>query len=580
MANPELQFASSWISAFGEAISQANIDAVLNCLDPSCWFRDLLVFNPSLETRHGHDAIRAHLQPVLGQAKVLNVVLDTNPHGRPQEAHFGPETPIITTAFDFETPRALGKGFTRLYYPKNGETPKALAVMMMVNDWKGHEEAGNESGVYDGHNLSWGEVYRQRREEVENDPQVVVVGGAQSGLQVAARFRQMGIRTLVIEQTARVGDVWRNRYPTLALHTPRSHHNLLYQPYPSNWPTFTPRDKLANWFEQYVDNQNLIVWTSTTLEPTPKYDFDRKRWTITVSRNGKPLTLHPQHLVMAISVYGDPIIPSLPGVSSFKGTILHSSAFSGGEPFKGQRVVVLGAGNTSADVCQDLVFRGAQSVTMVQRSATAVVSDTYLAASFGLAFPEGRPVYYSDLAFAGIPLGAMRELGKKLQSFAEEFDKEMHEGLTKAGFKLTSGPDGAGQLVMVFDRQGGYFIDVGCAALIINGKVKIRQGVEIDHLSEKSVVFNDGSKLDADAIILATGWHSVRNKLIRIFGHEVIDKTSELLGSDEHGEIRAGYKPSGQSGLWFAGSDFAVSRFYSKLLALQIKGIELGYLEN
>lgn len=110
--------------------------------------------------------------------------------------------------------------------------------------------------------------------------------------------------------------------------------------------------------------------------------------------------------------------------------------------------------------------------------------------------------------------------------------------------------------------------------------MKVKQGVEIHHLAEKTVVFTDGSELDADAIILATGWHPLREKLIRLFGREVIDKTSKLLGSDEHGEIRAGYKPSGQPGLWFAASDFSHSRFLSKLLALQIKGIELGYLEH
>ena len=158
---------------------------------------------------------------------------------------------------------------------------------------------------------------------------------------------------------------------------------------------------------------------------------------------------------MAAGIFGDPRLPSLPGSSIFEGSIVHTSAFQGGEAFVGQRVVVVGAGNSSADICQDLVFRGAKSVTMVQRSATAVVSDKYLAASFGRVFSEERPAYYSDLAFAGLPLGALRELGKKLQPFVEEFDKEMRDGLKKAGFKLTAGPGGAGQLVMVFERAGG-----------------------------------------------------------------------------------------------------------------------------
>ncbi|EJC98971.1 uncharacterized protein FOMMEDRAFT_161183 [Fomitiporia mediterranea MF3/22] len=552
MVKLDVELASSWISAFGEAVSQGNIEALLDCLDPSCWLRDLLIFTPSLETRHGHVAIRVYLQNALCEIQISNFVLDTDPHGKPHASDFGPGTPVIASAFDFETPKALGRGFVRLYYPNDGDTPKAITVMMMLSDWKGHEETANESGVYDGHNLTWGEVYRRRREEIEKKPQVVIVGGAQTGLQVAARFRQMGIRTLVIEQTARVGDVWRNRYPTLALHTPRSHHGLLYQPFPSNWPTFTPRDKLANWLEQYVDNQDLVVWTSTTPIQTPKYDSTTKCWDLTLYRRSHT--------------------PSLPGSSSFSGTILHASAFPGGEPFKGQRVVVVGAGNTSADVCQDLVFRGAQSVTMVQRSSSLVVSDKYFGAMLAPVFPEDRPVYYSDLVYASLSNGAFFELGKRSQSLADEFDKEMHEGLIKAGFKLDSGPDNAGILAKAFDRLGGYFIDVGCAALIINGQVKVKQGVEIDHLTEKRVVFSDGFGLDADAIILATGWHRLRDKLIRIFGREAIDNTSQLLGTDEYGETRAGYKPSGQPGLWFAAGDFSNSRFSSKLLTLNDLG--------
>ena len=207
--------------------------------------------------------------------------------------------------------------------------------------------------------------------------------------------------------------------------------------------------------EQYAETQDLVIWTSSTLESRPKYDPNARRWELVVNRNGIPVPLRPAHLVMALGILGDPVIPSLPGASLFKGAVLHSGAFPGGEPFAGQRVVVVGAGASATDVCQDLVVRGAKSVTLVQRSASAVVSDKYLAASFGRSFPaESRPIYYSDLAFAGLPIGAMRELGKKVQPFAEKFDRELHEGLTKAGFKLTAGPDSSGQLLMVFDRFG------------------------------------------------------------------------------------------------------------------------------
>ncbi|KAH8113515.1 dimethylaniline monooxygenase [Phellopilus nigrolimitatus] len=572
--------ATSWITALNNAVAHLDAGAFTACIAHDGWLRDLLVFAPDLRTHRGYEAIHSHLENTLAQAQISNLVLDDSPYGKPKASEFGPGMPIVETAFNFETPKATGKGYVRILPPSEGEAPTALCLMMMLSDWKGHEEIDHESGVFEGHNLSWQEVRDRRRAEIEKDPLAIVVGAAQSGLQVAARFRQMGIRTLVLEQTARVGDVWRNRYPTLALHTPRAHHCFLYQPYPSNWPEYTPRDKLAYWIEQYAETQDLVVWTSSSLEPTPKYNATTKRWDAVINRNGVPVVLHPAHIVIAVSMYGDPVVPSLAGAASFRGTILHASAFGGGAPFAGQTVVVVGAGNSAADVCQDLAFRGASAVTMVQRSATAVVSSAYLAATFGGAFPEGRPTYYSDLAFAGMPVGLLRELGKRVQPFAEKFDKEMLEGLKKSGFKLTDGPDHSGQILMVFDRGGGYFIDVGCASLIINGSVKVKQGTEIDRLTPTGVVFADGSEQEADAIILATGWRPVREKLRRIFGRDVIDHTSELWGVDEGGELRAGYKPSGQPGLWFATGDFAISRFYSKFLALFIKGIELGYFSS
>lgn len=150
-------------------------------------------------------------------------------------------------------------------------------------------------------------------------------------------------------------------------------------------------------------------------------------------------------------------MPSLPGSELFPGSIIHSSAFPGGAYYEGQRVLVVGAGNTAADVCQDLHARLAEEVTLVQRSSTAIVSSKYLAATLGKVFDEEMPTYYADLAFTGVPYGALRELGKSLDPFQREFDKELLDGLKRTGFNLKGGEDYSGQLFMVFERGGGTF---------------------------------------------------------------------------------------------------------------------------
>lgn len=165
--------------------------------------------------------------------------------------------------------------------------------------------------------------------------------------------------------------------------------------------------------EQYVVTQDLVVWMSSTLGTGPSYDPARKRWAIIVRKNSVPYTLRPQHLVFAVSSIGDPHIPILPGQEDSRGTIQHSSTFTGGEPFEGRKVLVVGAGNSSADICQDLVFRGASSVTLLQRSSTAVISAKSKEKSICAVFAPGVPSFYSDLKLAGMPLGALREIGSQ-----------------------------------------------------------------------------------------------------------------------------------------------------------------------
>lgn len=230
---------------------------------------------------------------------------------------------------------------------------------------------------------------------------------------------------------------------------------VLYAPYPDNWPTFTPRDKLASWLEQYTDSQDLIVWTSSELVPTPIYDNSMGRWTVVIKKAGTMVTLHPAHIVLATGTHGTPFMPTIPGADIFTGELLHASAYAGGEPYAGKRVVVVGAGNTAADMCQDLEFRGAASVTMLQRSVTCVVSDAFIKNEFSMTWPEGVPVDISDFKIASMPLGLLRHISIDNIGHEESFHRDMHDGLRKAGLKLSFGPDRAGQKILVFERLGG-----------------------------------------------------------------------------------------------------------------------------
>ncbi|KAJ3778260.1 dimethylaniline monooxygenase [Lentinula raphanica] len=569
------ELAQVWLGDFSRSLSTGDSQAVASAFLEDGWLRDLLVFTWNNRSLCGFSQISAYLEGTLQKGTLSDFKLNDEIHLAPVHSQSLPMA--ISSGFTFRTPIAFGQGYVNLQQDQSTGTWKALTVLMMIKDFIGHEELGPEEGVYKSHTQSWIDMNEARRKAIEENPHVLILGGGQTGLNVAARFHQMNIPSIVLEKENRVGDNWRKRYPTLSLHTPRNHHAMLYKPYPTTWPIFTPRDKLANWLEQYADTQDLVIWTQSTILPAPQYDQTSNKWTAVVSRNGEHITLHPAHIIIACGTLGHPRIPSVVDMHAFKGDIIHASKYKGGSGFTGKRVVVVGAGNTAADICQDLVHCAAAEVTMVQRSSTCVVPRPVSTANLDRMWPQGVPTDISDLKFASLPLPLIRKLSASRAAQIAEMAKEMHDGLTKAGMQVNLGPGGGGNFILVFGRFGGYWLDVGAAELIISGKIKIRQGIEPERLTHNSLTFNDGSSMEADAIIFATGYHYIRDTMKATFGEETIAMTAPVWGLDEEGEINGSYRPSGQPGLWFATGDFFSSRFSSKLLALQIKAIELGF---
>ncbi|KAI0074367.1 dimethylaniline monooxygenase [Panus rudis PR-1116 ss-1] len=561
--------ATKWLFCFASALTSKDPDAISQTFLPEGWFRDVLAFNWDFRSLAGQEKIRQYFSKIgrLSRSKVSELHLDERRYYAPSFTVRVPGYELgVEVIFTFETAVGHGRGCARLLKDGYGEW-KAWSVFMTLTDLRGHEEAGHEKGIYGGHTIPWGDVYAQRKADAEKDPYVLIVGGGQTGLQVAARFKQMGIRTLLIEKNTRIGDNWRKRYPTLSLHTVKSHHVLLYQPYPSNWPLFTPRDKIADWLECYAVNQDLVVWTNSSISGRPTYDSSSGKWRVTIDHNGTPAKITPSHIVLATGWLGEPRIPSVVNRTAFHGDVFHGAQYNGGGPCSGKKVVVVGAGNTAIDICQDLHTHRASSITMIQRSSTCVVSGDKLAEhQFELWPLDGTPADVGDFRFAGYPLGLLKKWFQSMTDMMWEEEKELHEKLRKGGVKLNMGREGEGQLLMVYERGGGYWLDKGAADLIESGDIKVKQGVEPTEFTENGLVFSDGSQLPADVVIFATGYKNIREINTKLFGEDVINRTSEAAGFDEEGEMKGIYRPTGHPGLWYAASDFWASRYYSKAL--------------
>jgi putative flavoprotein involved in K+ transport len=568
---------TTWLEQFGVALGQHDHAAAAALFTPGAWWRDLLAFTWDLRTLHGRDAMVAMLAERLAP---------TAPTGfRLAEGTEPVVTDDLVEGFvEFETAVARCRGYLRLVRTGDGH-PRAQTLLTAMEELIGGEPAagprrpkGTTHGEHRG-TANWLDERAARREYLDRDPSVLIVGAGQGGLALGARLGRLGVDTLLVERNTRVGDNWRNRYHSLVLHDPVWYDHLPYLPFPDHWPVFTPKDKLANWFEFYADAMELDVWTGAEFLGGT-HDEDEGRWTVRVRRpDGTERTLRPAHVVLATGMSGVPYIPRFRGTEDFSGTLVHSSRHTGGAAYAGAKALVVGSGNSAHDIAQEFHEHGAE-VTLLQRSSTYVMSsENGIPTLFAGLYEEGGPpTADADLIFASIPYPMLGELHRGATQQIAELDAELLAGLESRGFALDYGEDGTGLFLKYLRRGGGYYIDVGCSELIAAGKVAVKQGVEIERFTSDGVEFSDGTSVEADIAVLATGYQNMRESARALFGDAVADRCTPVWGLDEEGELRTMWRRSGHPGFWFMGGNLNQARHYSMFLALQIKAIEAGLL--
>ncbi len=567
-----------FLDDFGAALERGDIDAATAMFQDDCYWRDLVSFTWNIKTLEGKDQVADMLRHQLGTTK---------PSGwKVAEGETPTEDGGITTAWiEFETGVARGYGLVRL---KDGLIWTLLTTMVEL---KGHEEPkgfqrplGAKHGAGK-HRPTWKEEREKEEAELgyKTQPYCLIIGGAQGGIALGARLRQLGVPTIIVEKNERPGDSWRKRYKSLCLHDPVWYDHLPYIKFPENWPVFSPKDKIGDWLEMYTKVMELNYWTRTTAK-SASYDEDAKEWTVVVDRDGEEVVLKPKQLVMATGMSGKPNMPEFPGMEKFKGDQHHSSQHPGPDKYRGKKAVIVGSNNSAHDIAAAL-WENDVDVTMVQRSSTHIVrSDTLMEIGLGDLYSEraveaGMTTEKADLIFASLPYAILHEFQIPAYAAMKERDKEFYEGLEKAGFWLDWGDDDSGLFMKYLRRGSGYYIDIGASQLIIDGEIKLKRGqvVEVD---ETGVILDDGSHLDADVIVYATGYKSMNGWLADLAGQEMADKVGKVwgLGSDTtkdpgpwEGEQRNMWKPTQQKALWFHGGNLHQSRHYSQFLSLQIK---------
>ncbi len=569
--------ATGWLSEFDATLQRGDTAGAAKLFIQDCYWRDLLSFTWNLKTAEGQDQIRKMLDSTLANVKPTNWKVD----GEATEADG-----IIEAWFTFETAISRGKGLLRL---KEG---KAWTLLTTMVELKGHEEAKGETrpkGVEHGPHKGRKTWLENREEETRTlgytkQPHVVIIGGGQAGIILGARLRKLGVPAIIIEKNARAGDSWRNRYKSLCLHDPVWYDHLPYMPFPEDWPVFAPKDKVGDWLEMYTKVMELNYWNSTTCKKA-QYNEARGEWEITVEREGREVTLKPKELVVALGVSGYPNVPKIEGSDTFLGDQFHSSKFPGAENYRGKKAVVLGSNNSAHDICAALWEEGVDT-TMIQRSSTHIApSASLMELALGGLYSEqavknGIDCHKADLIFASVPYKIMHTFHIPVYEEMKKRDADLYSRLEKAGFLLDFGADGSGLFMKYLRRGSGYYIDVGASELVANGSVHLKSGVNIAKIKPKSVVLTDGTELEADIIVYATGYGSMNRWLGDLISPDVANKLGKVwgLGSDTpkdpgpwEGELRNMWKPTQVPHLWIQGGNLHQNRHYSQFMALQLK---------
>jgi len=550
---------SRWLDQFEKSLTAGNAVELASLFTDESHWRDVLAFTWSITPVPGRHNLARALIEAQQDSKAQNFALSPVRHVPRRVSRLGID--CIEAFIQFDTHIGLGNGCIRLVNEASSDVVKAWVLLTTLEELKGFEEnTGSRRPTGEAYSRNFGGEnwldQRQREQRYDDrEPAVLVIGGGQAGLAIAARLGRLNVDTLVIDKLDRIGDCWRKRYHSLALHNQIQVNHLPYMPFPESWPVYIPKDMLANWFESYVDAMEINFWTGTEFIHG-QYDDASATWVATVRKtDGSERTLRPRHIIYANGVSGIPVIPEFDGLSEFNGTVMHAQEFTDGSAWSGKNALVLGTGNSGHDICQDLHSHGAET-TIVQRGSTTVVTIE----------PSARLNY------------ALYDEPPSLEDCDMIVMATTYPLLVK-GYQLAVKK--TGHQMKYRTRGGGYYLDAGCSQLIVDGEIKLLQFDEIKKFCAEGARLNNGSVVNADLIVLATGYYPPQELVRRLMGDEIADRVGPIWGMDNvhgDGEMLNLWKRTAQPGLWFHAGSLQQNRIYSKYLALQIKAIEEGLL--
>ncbi|MEU2428245.1 NAD(P)/FAD-dependent oxidoreductase [Streptomyces sp. NPDC007861] len=365
-----------------------------------------------------------------------------------------------------------------------------------------------------------------RAMDLTDDRPVYVIGGGPGGLAAAAALRERGVRAVVLEKSESVGASWRGHYDRLHLHTTRRLSGLPGLPMPRRFGRWVARDDVIRYLEKYAEFHELELVTGvevTRIEPAGD------DWLLHAS-GGRRLT--GRAVVVATGHNHTPRLPDWPGRDTYAGELLHASAYRNAAPYAGKDVLVVGVGNTGAEIAVDLVEGGAERVRLAVRTVPHIVRRS----------TAGWPAQRTGILVRRLPVRLVDRAGDLVGRIS--VPDLSAQGLPRPDTGLYSRV-----------RQGAIPVqDVGLIEAVRSGRVEVVAAVE--SFDDSKVVLADGSHLTPDAVVAATGYSRALEPLVGHLG--VLDDRGRPVA---HG----GRAPRQAPGLYFTGFTNPISGMFREM---------------
>jgi Pyridine nucleotide-disulphide oxidoreductase len=339
---------------------------------------------------------------------------------------------------------------------------------------------------------------------------VVVIGAGPAGLAAGACLRKAGLNFIILEKERQIAASWRRHYERLHLHTIKQFSALPFVPFPRDYPRYVPRELMIKYLDAYAENFDLKPRLGETVRAVRRDGAD---WSVESTSS----SVRAPYVVVASGYNAEPISPPVPKLEKFAGKVIHSADYVNAKPFAGQSVLVIGMGNTGAEIALDLAEAGARPTVSLRNGVHIVPRDLF-----------GVPIQMVALiATTLLPLRANDAIFPFILDFALG-------DLSKFGIRRPA----QGLLQQIQSAAKIPVIDVGTVRKIAERAIKIVPGIA--EIGADGARFNDGSKGQFDAIILATGYRA--NYASFLQGEDV----TSLNGGAASGKV-------GDSGIYFVG---------------------------